>query len=92
MSESLSDLLEVATLCKEVGLARGGEVPHLAVAIVPLFETIEDLQNAPAVMTAAFAHPLYRRWITAQNDAQEIMLGCTGALVLTVFFMFRPAE
>ncbi len=75
MGESLSDLLEVATLCKEVGLARGGEVPHLAVAIVPLFETIEDLQNAPAVMTAAFAHPLYRRWIKAQNDAQEIMLG-----------------
>ena len=75
MGESLSDLLEVATLCKEVGLARGGEVPHLAVAIVPLFETIEDLQSAPAVMTAAFAHPLYRRWIKAQNDAQEIMLG-----------------
>ena len=73
--ESVSDLLEVATLCKEVGLARGGEVPHLAVAIVPLFETIEDLQNAPAVMAAAFAHPLYRRWIKAQADAQEIMLG-----------------
>lgn len=73
--ESLSDLLEVATLCKEVGLARGGDVPHLAVAIVPLFETIEDLQNAPRVMTEAFAHPLYRRWIRAQGDAQEIMLG-----------------
>ena len=75
MGESLSDLLEVATLCKEVGLARGGDAPHLAVAIVPLFETIEDLENAPQVMTAAFAHPLYRRWLSAQNDAQEIMLG-----------------
>jgi phosphoenolpyruvate carboxylase len=75
MGKSLSDLLEVATLCKEVGLARGGEAPHLAVAIVPLFETIEDLQNAPQVMTQAFAHPLYRRWIRAQGDAQEIMLG-----------------
>lgn len=75
MGESVSDLLEVAILCKEVGLARGGEAPHLAVAIVPLFETIEDLQNAPKVMAAAFAHPLYRRWISAQGDAQEIMLG-----------------
>ena len=75
MGESLSDLLEVATLCKEVGLARGGEVPHLAVAIAPLFETIEDLEAAPKVMTAAFAHPLYRRWLKAQGDAQEIMLG-----------------
>jgi phosphoenolpyruvate carboxylase len=75
MGESLSDLLEVATLCKEVGLARGGDVPHLAVAIVPLFETIEDLEAAPRVMTEAFAHPLYRRWLRAQGDAQEIMLG-----------------
>jgi phosphoenolpyruvate carboxylase len=75
MAKSLSDLLELATLCKEVGLARGGDAPHLAVALVPLFETIEDLQNAPVVMAAAFAHPLYRRWIKAQNDAQEIMLG-----------------
>jgi phosphoenolpyruvate carboxylase len=75
MGESLSDLLEVATLCKEVGLARGGDMPHLAVAIVPLFETIEDLQNAPQVMTDAFAHPLYRKWLRAQGDAQEIMLG-----------------
>ena len=75
MAKSVSDLLELATLCKEVGLARGGDAPHLAVAIVPLFETIEDLQSAPAVMAAAFAQPLYRRWIKAQNDAQEIMLG-----------------
>ncbi len=74
-AESLSDLLEVATLCKEVGLARGGEVPHLALAIVPLFETIADLERAPAIMRAAFAHPLYRRWIAAREDAQEIMLG-----------------
>jgi phosphoenolpyruvate carboxylase len=75
MGKSLSDLLEVATLCKEVGLARGGDMPHLAVAIVPLFETIEDLQNAPQVMKDAFAHPLYRKWLAAQGDAQEIMLG-----------------
>jgi phosphoenolpyruvate carboxylase len=75
MGKSLSDLLEVATLCKEVGLARGGDMPHLAVAIVPLFETIEDLQNAPHVMREAFAHPLYRKWLSAQGDAQEIMLG-----------------
>ncbi|MCS6995510.1 MAG: phosphoenolpyruvate carboxylase [Casimicrobiaceae bacterium] len=73
--ESLSDLLEVAALCKEVGLARGGEAPHLAVGIVPLFETIEDLARAPAVLNAAFKHPLYRRWLHVRGEAQEVMLG-----------------
>jgi phosphoenolpyruvate carboxylase len=74
-AESVSDLLEVAILLKEVGLARGGEAPHLALGIVPLFETIEDLERAPAVLAEAFAHPLYRRWIAARGEAQEVMLG-----------------
>jgi phosphoenolpyruvate carboxylase len=74
-AETLSDLLEVATLCKEVGLASGGELPQLALAIVPLFETIEDLERAPQAMHEAFSHPLYRNWLQAHGDAQEIMLG-----------------
>jgi len=74
-TESLSDLLELAILLKEVGLARGGEAPHLAVGIVPLFETIEDLERAPSIMQAALSHPLYRRWVRARENAQEVMLG-----------------
>jgi phosphoenolpyruvate carboxylase len=55
--QSVSDLLEVAVLLKEVGLLRGNA---LAVNIVPLFETIDDLERSPAIMRAAFALPFYR--------------------------------
>jgi phosphoenolpyruvate carboxylase len=70
---SVSDLLEVALLLKEVGLftaARG-----LALDIIPLFETIADLENASTVMRAAFALPAYRRWVTGRGNVQEVMLG-----------------
>ncbi len=71
-AQSLSDFLEVAIMLKEAGLFVGG-APGLR--IIPLFETIGDLENAPQVMTEAFAHPLYRQWLRAQDDLQEIMLG-----------------
>ena len=70
---SLSDLLEVALLLKEVGLftlERG-----LAMDIVPLFETIADLENAHDVMQTAFAMPAYRGWVAGRGNVQEVMLG-----------------
>jgi phosphoenolpyruvate carboxylase len=71
-AQSFSDLLELAILLKEAGLVRG---ERLALAIVPLFETIADLEAAPAIMKRALADPLYRRWIAGRGDAQEVMLG-----------------
>ncbi len=70
--QSVSDLLEVGVLLKEVGLVRGGA---LAVNIVPLFETIEDLSGCGAIMRNAFGVPLYRKWLAGRNDWQEVMLG-----------------
>lgn len=77
MSQGVSDLLEVLLLCKEAGLfawaADGTVTSHLHV--VPLFETIEDLRNAPVIMQALFANPVYRQHLAARGDLQEIMLG-----------------
>jgi phosphoenolpyruvate carboxylase len=70
--QSVSDLLEVGILLKEVGLVRHDS---LAVNIVPLFETIEDLAQCGAIMRAAFALPQYRRWLAGRGDWQEVMLG-----------------
>ncbi|MEP7328254.1 MAG: phosphoenolpyruvate carboxylase [Betaproteobacteria bacterium] len=70
--ESVSDLLEVGILLKEVGLLRGD---RLAVNIVPLFETIDDLTDCGAIMGAAFALPQYRRWLADRDEWQEVMLG-----------------
>jgi phosphoenolpyruvate carboxylase len=70
--ESVSDLLEVAVLLKEVGLLRG---ERLAMSIVPLFETIDDLERCSGIMAAAFAVPCYRAMVAGQGDRHEVMIG-----------------
>ena len=70
--QSVSDLLETAVLLKEVGLAMPG---RLAVNIVPLFETIDDLERCGTIMREAFALPAYRAFVASRDDWQEVMLG-----------------
>jgi len=78
MSHTVSDLLEVLLLAKEAGL-----VDPLAqrsdLLVIPLFETVEDLQGAPEVMGWLFSDPFYRELLTCNSDhgqaLQEVMLG-----------------
>ena len=70
--QSVSDLLEVGVLLKEAGLLRDG---RLALDIVPLFETIDDLANAARILRELLAVPVYRQWIDSRGARQEIMLG-----------------
>ena len=72
-ADSVSDILEVAVLLKEVGLLRPRD-GELDVDIVPLFETIADLQHCGPIMEALFAVPAYRRLVAARG-VQEVMLG-----------------
>ena len=83
MSHEVSDLLEVLLLAKEAGLydpATGTSALH----VVPLFETVEDLQKAPAVLKHLFELPLYRAALAGGYEKldepapallQEVMLG-----------------
>jgi phosphoenolpyruvate carboxylase len=73
-ANSASDILEVAVLLKEVGLLRPRE-GRLSVDIVPLFETIGDLQRCGEVMEILFAQPAYRHLLTSRRNVQEVMLG-----------------
>jgi len=76
MCQSVSDMLEPAILLKEAGLLdASGDQPHAAVGIVPLFETIDDLQRGSSILEAALDLPLYRALVTARGDSQEVMLG-----------------
>jgi phosphoenolpyruvate carboxylase len=76
MCQSVSDLLEAALLLKEAGLLDvSGDHPYAPVGIVPLFETIDDLQRGAAVVESAVAIPLYRAMVGAWGDTQEVMLG-----------------
>jgi phosphoenolpyruvate carboxylase len=77
---TVSDLLEVAVLLKEEGLVRGvpaggGAAAFSAVDIVPLFESIADLNGAAGVMRVAFACPQYGALVAARGHTQEVMLG-----------------
>ncbi|HET7548609.1 MAG TPA: phosphoenolpyruvate carboxylase, partial [Usitatibacter sp.] len=74
-TESVSDLLEVAVLLKEVGLVTPGAHPASRLQIVPLFETIADLQRAADTMRRWFAIPAARAMVASLGDAQEVMLG-----------------
>jgi phosphoenolpyruvate carboxylase len=74
MAQSVSDLLELNILLKEVGLYRPGEPASAAIMAVPLFETIGDLEAAPGIMTEWFALPEVRG-ITAARTYQEVMIG-----------------
>ena len=74
--QSVSDLLEVAVLLKETGLLDPHDDSSLALDIVPLFETIDDLERAGEVMRALLTIPEYRRWLhAARGGRQEVMLG-----------------
>ncbi len=73
MAESVSDLLELAVLLKEVGLVdREG---HSAVNLVPLFETIDDLRACAGIMEAVFKNRHLAKIIASRGSTQEVMLG-----------------
>ena len=74
-AEGVSDMLEVAVLLKEVGLFTPGEEPRSQLQIVPLFETIADLRNAPQAMGRWFALPQSRSIARSLDNLQEVMLG-----------------
>ena len=78
MAQSVSDLLELNVLLKEVGLYRPqgptGQDPVAAIMAVPLFETIGDLEAAPEIMSEWFALPEVRA-VTAARGYQEVMIG-----------------
>ncbi|WP_300121208.1 phosphoenolpyruvate carboxylase [uncultured Enterococcus sp.] len=71
-SESVSDMLELAILLKEVGLI---DKHSARVQIVPLFETIEDLDKSTQIMQQYLTMPIVKRWLASKKNYQEIMLG-----------------
>ncbi len=75
-TESVSDLLEVYVMVKQAGMYRvaADGTPSASIMSVPLFETIADLQAAPATMRAFFALPKMRA-LAQERGHQEVMIG-----------------
>jgi phosphoenolpyruvate carboxylase len=76
MTQSVADILGIYLLCKYAGLfSDAAGVESCTLPIVPLFETIDDLRRAPAIMRELLAIPLVRRSVAGQGGVQEVMIG-----------------
>jgi phosphoenolpyruvate carboxylase len=76
MTARAGDLLAVYLLAKYAGLfSDPAGVERCTLRVVPLFETIEDLRRAPAILRELLAVPVVRRTLRAFDRTQEVMLG-----------------
>ncbi|MEO0509979.1 MAG: phosphoenolpyruvate carboxylase [Verrucomicrobiota bacterium] len=83
MTRSVSDLLAVYLLAREVGLTEMTEEgQYCEIPVVPLLETIEDLENGTDILRDFLAHPVTRRTLAQQQEKngtkqpiQQVMVG-----------------
>jgi len=75
MTRYPSDLLAVLFFAKLCGIYNHNSHPQRTINIVPLFETISDLQNASSHFKALLNCPTYRQYLNGRNNLQEIMIG-----------------
>ena len=105
MTRSLSDLLVVYLFAREAGLARvtddGLACP---LPVVPLVETIEDLDHSPDILADFLDHPVTQRSLALQSDrdgdempVQQVMIGYSdsnkdGGIVSSLWNLYRAQE
>jgi phosphoenolpyruvate carboxylase len=94
---TLSNLLEVGALLREAGLLKPLAPAPLELDIIPLFESIGDLERCGEVMAAALDLPLYRSWVAGRGDEQEVMLGYSdsnkdGGYLASNWSLYKAAE
>jgi len=82
MTRSLSDLLVVYLLCREAGLMKKQKAGMVCILpVVPLLETIEDLEKGPEILDRFLSHPVTRRSIEYRKvhhdggNSQQVMIG-----------------
>ncbi len=105
MTRSLSDLLVVLLLAREAGLVvEEKDGPACLIQVVPLFETIEDLERAPTIMRAFLSHPLVRTSLDHQarlggfdRPVQQVMVGYSdsnkdGGILASLWGLYRAQE
>lgn len=74
MAHGHMDLLATLVVARIAGAYRP-EANIAKLSVVPLFETLDDLERSPTELEAAFADPVYRRYLALRGNVQEVMLG-----------------
>ena len=91
---NVDDVLNVVRLARLGGVKVEGSGRDPGVMPVPLFESIEDLRNAPAVCRELWSRPDYRKLLASWNNWQEVMLGYSdsnkdGGMLTSTWEIFR---
>ncbi len=73
MTKEANDLLAILWFAKQSGLWHEGH--KTKISITPLFETVEDLREAPSIMQELAENAHYRQYLSDRQDMQEIMIG-----------------
>jgi phosphoenolpyruvate carboxylase len=98
MTRSADDLLRVLVLAREAGLVDlSGRKPKSRLDVVPLFETLDDLDHAPFVMGALLDDPVYARQLEARGRRQEVMIGYSDSgkdvgIIASSWALYRAQE
>jgi len=97
-TRSADDLLRVLLLAREEGLVDLSREPALSrIDIVPLFETLEDLEHAPGVVRSLLEDAIWGRQLEARGRHQEVMLGYSDSakdagLLPSAWALYRVQE
>ncbi len=91
---SVEDIVNVVWLARLAGVRVEGTADDPGLMPVPLFESIEDLQNAPAICRELWNGEEYKRLIASWNGRQEVMLGYSdsnkdGGMLTSTWEIFR---
>ena len=98
MTRSVDDLLKVLLLAREAGLVDlAGKSPVSRLNVVPLFETLDDLNHAPDVMRSLLSDPLYAKQLEARGRKQEVMIGYSDSskdagMIASSWALYRAQE
>jgi len=105
MTRSVSDLLSVYLLAREAGLTAGGsDDSYCLLPVVPLFETIDDLERSTSILDSFLSHPMTKRTLAARRDAgftdgltQQVMIGYSdsnkdGGILASLWNLYRAQQ
>jgi phosphoenolpyruvate carboxylase len=81
MTAHTADVWDVLLLARQAGLiaSRGGRL-RSAIDVIPLFETLDDLERGPQILEELFSNRIYRRLLGSRGDFQEVMLGYSDSV------------
>lgn len=102
MTRSFSDLMSVYVLAREAGLAfMAPEGLILKVHVVPLLETIDDLENGPSILKTYFETPIVQRSLKyfqeqkgLKRPLQQVMVGYSdsnkdGGIIASQWHLYK---